>query len=82
VVTHDSFIHVLGGPEEAGELLVAFNLKDASVKEMTRMEEPLVEITEAKPPGLFNFLYSSKKVLFRFDDDESKKEWMPYFKTS
>jgi hypothetical protein len=44
------------------------------------MEEPLIEITEAKPPGLFNFLYSAKKVLFRFADEENKKDWMKYLR--
>ena len=81
VITHDQFIHVLSGAEENSEILTSFNLKNAAVKELIHMDEPLIEITEGKPPGVFSFLYSAKKLLFRFDNDEIKSDWINYFKT-
>lgn len=80
VITHDFFIHVLQGSEESSEILTSFTLKNAAVKEMIHMEEPLVEITEAKPSGMMSFLYSAKKLLFRFDDEEMKQDWIKYFR--
>ena len=80
VVTHDNFIHVLSSAEENSEILTSFCLKNAAVKEMILMEEPLIEITEAKPSGVFSFLYSAKKLLFRFDDDVKKQEWIRIFR--
>lgn len=43
------------------------------------MEEPIVEIRQAKSAGLFKFLSKTKRIKLRFDDEDAKKEWINYF---
>ena len=72
-------MHVLSSKEDTAIILKSISLKDAKVIEQYLMEEPLVEIRQAKSAGLFKFLAKTKKIKLRFDDEDAKREWINYF---
>ena len=79
MITHDAFMHVLTSKDDTANLLKSITLKDAKVLEQYHMEEPIVEIRQAKSAGLFKFLSKTKRIKLRFDDEDAKKEWINYF---
>lgn len=79
VITRDSFIHMLGGPEETSELSMTFNLKNGESKVSDNEGRYFLELTEEKSGGLFTFLSSAKKIVFRFGSDAKREEWKDAF---
>lgn len=70
---------MLGSQEENSELITTFTLTNANIKEIKKEGALIVEVEEFKPRGVFTFLYTSKKILFKFNDEATKEEWKTSF---